>query len=79
MKTLLASTCLALGLFAGASIANAGECGTLTIASMNWQSAEVLSNLDKIILNEGYGCQAEITTGDTVPTITSMAEKGSPT
>jgi ABC-type proline/glycine betaine transport system substrate-binding protein len=45
---------------------------------MNWQSAEVLSNLDKIILNEGYGCDAEITVGDTVPTITSMAEKGQP-
>lgn len=45
---------------------------------MNWQSAEVLSNLDKFILNEGYGCEAEITVGDTVPTITSMAEKGQP-
>jgi glycine betaine/proline transport system substrate-binding protein len=43
-----------------------------------WQSAEVLSNLDKFILNEGYGCEAEITVGDTVPTITSMAEKGQP-
>lgn len=56
----------------------AAECGTVTIASMNWQSAEVLSNVDKIILSEGYGCQAEIIIGDTVPTITSMAEKGEP-
>lgn len=78
MKKLLASTCLTFGLFAGASIGHAADCGSLTIASMNWQSAEVLSNLDKIILNEGYGCQAEITVGDTVPTITSMAEKGQP-
>lgn len=78
MKNLLASTCLALGMFAGLSSVHAADCGTMTIASMNWQSAEVLSNLDKIILNEGYGCQAEITTGDTVPTITSMAEKGEP-
>jgi glycine betaine/proline transport system substrate-binding protein len=78
MKKLLSSTCLTLGLFAGANLGHAAECGTITIASMNWQSAEVLSNLDKIILNAGYGCQAEITTGDTVPTITSMAEKGEP-
>ena len=28
--------------------------------------------------NKGYGCNAEITTGDTVPTITSMVEKGQP-
>lgn len=78
MNKLLASTCLLFGLLGGASMASAAECGTLTIASMNWQSAEVLSNLDKIILNEGYGCSADITVGDTVPTITSMAEKGQP-
>lgn len=78
MKKLLASTCLAFGLFCGPSLVNAADCGSLTIASMNWQSAEVLSNVDKIILNEGYGCEAEITVGDTVPTITSMAEKGEP-
>src|SRR6218665_4156840 len=77
MKSLLASTALIVGTFAGASFAQA-ECGDVTIASMNWQSAEVISNLDKIILNEGYGCNAEITIGDTVPTITSMAEKGQP-
>ncbi|MCV9996632.1 ABC transporter substrate-binding protein [Pararhizobium sp. YC-54] len=78
MKTLLASTCLMFGLIGGTSLSHAAECGSLTIASMNWQSAEVLSNLDKFILNEGYGCDAEITVGDTVPTITSMAEKGQP-
>lgn len=78
MKHVLLSTCLALGSFALASAAHASECGDVTIASMNWQSAEVMSNLDKIILNEGYGCNAEITIGDTVPTITSMAEKGEP-
>ena len=63
---------MVFGLLGVASYANAAECGSVTIASMNWQSAEVLSNLDKIILNEGYGCQAEITVGDTVPTITSI-------
>lgn len=77
MNKLLASTCILMGLFAGASSA-AAACGTVTIASMNWQSAEVISNLDKLILNAGYGCQAEITVGDTVPTITSMSEKGQP-
>lgn len=78
MKKLLATTCLIGSLMSVASVASAAECGNVSIASMNWQSAEVLSNLDKIILNEGYGCQAEITVGDTVPTITSMSEKGQP-
>ncbi|NWM74594.1 glycine betaine ABC transporter substrate-binding protein, partial [Escherichia coli] len=42
------------------------------------QSAEVLANLDKIILNKGYGCNADIVQGDTIPTLTSMTEKGQP-
>lgn len=54
------------------------ECGSLTIASMNWQSAELAAALDAFILNNGYGCKAEIIQGDTVPTITSMVEKGQP-
>ncbi|EJK9382686.1 hypothetical protein NLY51_004967, partial [Salmonella enterica] len=31
-----------------------------TIASMNWQSAEVLASLDTFNLTERYGCDAEI-------------------
>lgn len=78
MKALLASACFAAGLLAGAGHAGAATCGDVSIASMNWQSAEVLANVDKFILNKGYGCNADITVGDTVPTITSMAEKGQP-
>ena len=78
MKKLLASTCLVFGLLGAASVSNAAECGNVTVASMNWQSAEVLSALDKIILTAGYGCNVEVTVGDTVPTITSMSEKGQP-
>ena len=66
------------GALACASGAFAADCGAVTIASMNWQSAEVLANVDKFILNKGYGCTADIITGDTVPTITSMVEKGEP-
>lgn len=76
---LLASTILtaSFGLFAGSAGAQ-DACGDVTIASMTWQSAEVLANIDKIILNAGYGCNAEIVQGDTVPTLTSMVEKGEP-
>lgn len=78
LKSLLASTVLAAGLFMSSGIASAAECGTVSIASMNWQSAEVLANIDKIILEKGYGCTAELVAGDTVPTLTSMIEKGTP-
>lgn len=74
MKTLLTALMLTT---ASAGLA-AAECGSPTIASMNWQSAELAAALDAFILNNGYGCSAEVIQGDTVPTITSMVEKGSP-
>lgn len=77
MKKAYFATALVLPLLGFASVAQAG-CGSFTIASMNWQSAEVLANLDKFILNEGFGCEAEVITSDTVPGITSMVEKGQP-
>jgi glycine betaine/proline transport system substrate-binding protein len=78
MKKLFASTVFAAGLFAMAGSANAAECGTVTIANMNWASAEVLANIDKMVLEAGYGCTAELVAGDTTPTLTSMIEKGEP-
>ncbi|WP_313760244.1 glycine betaine ABC transporter substrate-binding protein, partial [Rhizobium sp.] len=78
MKMLLASTVLAAGLLGLGGAASAAECGDVTIANMNWQSAEVAANIDKLILEAGYGCKAELVVGDTVPTLTSMAEKGQP-
>lgn len=71
-------TGLALAMVAFSGWVAAADCGDVTIANMNWQSAEVMANVDKLILNAGYGCNADLVTGDTVPTITSMVEKGRP-
>ena len=54
------------------------ECGDVQIAEMNWASAGVLAQLDKIILEEGYGCDVELVTGDTLPTFASMTERSEP-
>ena len=56
----------------------ADKCGKVTVASMNWQSAEVLAEIDQLILAKGYGCDVEVVPGDTMPTLTSMMEKGKP-
>lgn len=53
-------------------------CGKVTVANMNWQSAEVLAHIDKLILSTGYGCDVELVPGDTMPTLTAMMEKGRP-
>ena len=76
MRNILAFSALAL-VMGAASAANA-ECGTVTVANMNWQSGELLANVDKFVLEHGFGCEVEFIPGDTVPTITSMVEKGEP-
>ena len=53
-------------------------CGKVTIAEMTWASAGVAAHVEDIILKEGYGCDTEVVPGDTVPTVTSMTEKGEP-
>jgi glycine betaine/proline transport system substrate-binding protein len=53
-------------------------CGKVTISDMNWASATLMANVDRLILKHGYGCDAELIPGDTVPTGTSMIEKGQP-
>ena len=34
-------------------------CGTVSVAEMNWASAQLMANVDKIILESGYGCKVE--------------------
>lgn len=67
-----------VALVAGAGIAQAEECGTVTIAEMNWASAGLAAWVDKIILESAFGCDVELVAGDTMPTFTSMNERGSP-
>src|SRR5215813_12418853 len=51
-------------------------CGDMTLAVFSWQSAQAMSYVDQFILKNGYGCNATVVAGDTVPTITAMIEKG---
>lgn len=58
--------------------AQSGDCGRVTVADMNWSSATFIANVDRFILEHGYGCDATLVPGDTMPTGTSMIEKGEP-
>jgi glycine betaine/proline transport system substrate-binding protein len=77
--TMKKPTALALAALLSTTLsAQAQNCGRVTVASMNWQSAEVLAEVDRFILSRGYGCRVEVVPGDTMPTLTSMMEKGEP-
>lgn len=60
------------------STVQAQECGRVSIADMNWNSASLMAHIDQYILNHGYDCEAELIPGDSIPTITSMYNKGQP-
>jgi len=77
MKKLLASAAIATLGMGFASTASA-ECGDIKMAEFNWASGELLANVDKIILEEGYGCNIELVIGGTTAIFASMNEKGSP-
>ena len=77
IKNLIISALVIFGLTSLTGVANA-KCGKLVIAEQNWASAELMANVDKIILEKGYGCEVELVPGATMPTFTSMNDKGSP-
>jgi len=80
MKKLLVSAAIAGACLVGVTgqASADGHCGSLTMAEWNWASGELMANVDKIILEEGYGCEVELVAGATMPTFTSMNEKGEP-
>jgi len=76
MKRLFLGAALLAG--ALASTPAQAACGKVSIADMNWASATLIAHVDGFILKHGYGCDVNIVTGDTMPTGTSMVEKGEP-
>ena len=77
IKNVILSALVVLGLTSFGGVANAA-CGKLVIAEQNWASAELMANVDKVILEKGYGCDVELIPGSTMPTFTSMNDKGVP-
>ncbi len=64
-------------LLASANTAMA-TCGDIQMAEWNWASGELMANVDKIVLEEGYGCNVELVPGATNTTFASMKSKGQP-
>ena len=77
MKKLLAAATL-VAMSAGASGAMAQECGDVTMAEFDWASGSLVANVDKFILENGFGCNVELIPGGTAPIFASMNEKGVP-
>ena len=77
IKKIIISTLFVLSFVLFNGVANAG-CGKVVVASQNWASAELMAEVDKAILEKGFGCEVELIPGATMPTFASMDEKGAP-
>lgn len=55
-------------------------CGDtpLTIAALQWPSAQILAHIHADILRDQYGCTVEVVPGDMTATLSSMASTGQP-
>ncbi|MBW4934639.1 ABC transporter substrate-binding protein [Marinobacter sp. F4206] len=63
---------------AAPGLAQANQCGEVSITEMNWASASVVTNVAKFMMEQGYGCEVNVVPSDTVPAVTSVAENGEP-
>lgn len=77
LSSLITKTALGVSLLLSADAAMAA-CGNIEMAEMNWASAELMANVDKVILEKGYGCKVSLVPGATTTTFASMNEKGRP-
>ncbi len=77
MKKILFATLTTITLlFASPAFAKCN--GTTNIAELNWESAQVSAEIFKFIIEAGYDCEVDFITAATIPSITSMIEKGTP-
>ncbi|KPQ07080.1 MAG: glycine betaine/proline transport system substrate-binding protein [Rhodobacteraceae bacterium HLUCCA12] len=78
LATIAATGAAGCFMASAAAAQDAGECGDVSIAQMGWASAEVITEVAKFLLEQGYGCDVSLVNSDTIPAITSVAENGEP-
>ena len=78
MKKTMIALAASAAMFALSGTAQAADCGNVSIAEWNWASGELMANVDKVILEEGYGCSVELVPGATTTTFASMESKAQP-
>jgi glycine betaine/proline transport system substrate-binding protein len=54
------------------------QCGDVTITQMNWDSAAIVTQVSKFLMEQGYGCNVTAVPSDTTPAMTSLSENNEP-
>ncbi|WOI29932.1 ABC transporter substrate-binding protein [Sulfitobacter dubius] len=58
--------------------AAAQDCGEVSIAEMNWASAQIVTAVTEFLLVQGYSCDVTVVPSDTTPAVTSLSENNEP-
>ena len=75
MKRFLLGTVFAV---ATPMAAAAQDCGEVSIAEMNWASAQIVTAVTNFLLTQGYSCDVTVVPSDTTPAVTSLSENNEP-
>lgn len=60
------------------SPARAADCGEVSITEMNWASSQIITEVSKFLMEQGYGCKVTKVPSATVTAAASLAENGKP-
>ena len=73
---------LAAGLVAAAAMSTTSpafaDCGDVSITEMNWASSQIITEVSKFLMEQGYGCKVEKVPSATTTSVASLAENGEP-
>ncbi len=67
----------AVAMFSSAFAAYA-DCGKVSITEMNWASSQIITEVSKFLMEQGYGCTVEKVPSATTTSVASLAENGEP-
>ncbi|WP_425044290.1 ABC transporter substrate-binding protein [Primorskyibacter sp. S87] len=80
MKSLVTAGVFALasGIGLGIPAAAQADCGEVSITEMNWASSQIITEVSKFLMEQGYGCTVEKVPSATTTSVASLAENGEP-
>ncbi len=54
------------------------DCGEVSITEMNWASSQIITEVAKFLMEQGYGCTVEKVPSATTTSVASLAENAEP-
>ena len=69
---------LAVAAMMSSATAAHADCGEVSITEMNWASSQIITEVSKFLMEQGYGCTVEKVPSATTTSVASLAENGQP-